>query len=362
MPLIQQINPAFPEIDWVLTTSQNWSPPFKCKVLAFVIGAGGLSGKIVNQTSNVSYGSSGSGAGGCAASILTLDPTVSYTATIGSGASHTLSGTQPGADGGNTTFSGSDIATMTGNGGSAGVQSFATSGGTVSLSGGAGGTATGGNLFNATGGAGGDAGNTGASPGSSSGSRFAGGGGAVGILGVGYRGGHAISTTGTPTVVNCAAGGAGVGGRGGDLEVQTATASADYASGAGSAYGPGEDKVSALGGTVTTLGGLGRAGDEPLLGPEGIGSILAFAGSARSGNTGSTARPAAGVGGEGQLGASVFNAGIFAGGGGISSNRSVAGDTFFGGGTGGAATTTSSGIGCKAGDGVVIIKLMEIIA
>lgn len=351
-------NPIVPDIEWVLTTSQSWSPPFKCKVLTFVIGAGGLAGKVSGTSANLTYCSSGGGAGGCSASILTLDPAVSYTATIGAGASHATSGILSGVDGGDTTFSGSDIDTMTGNGGGAGVLSYG--GGTRSAAGGAGGTATNGNLFNATGGAGGNADNTGAAAGSSSGSRFAGGGGAVGILGEGHRGGHALSTTGSPTLVDCAAGGAGVGGRGGDLDVQRASGSAAWTSGGGGTYGPGAD-TSGNFSTASTAGGLGRSGDSGGSFDTGTTGILILTGAARLGNSGGTTGPTAGVGGEGQRTNAVYNAGIFAGGGGIVDNRSIAGDTFFGGGTGGHATDSTTSPGCKAGDGVVIIKLLEII-
>lgn len=351
-------NPIVPDIEWVLTTSQNWSPPFKCKVLAFVIGAGGLSAKVAGTAANNTYSSSGGGAGGCAASILTLDPAVSYVVSIGAGASHTLSGAQPGANGGDTSFSGTDIDPMIGQGGRAGVVNNGS--GTRSATGGVGGIATGGNLFNATGGAGGDADNTGATAGSTGGSRFAGGGGAVGILGVGHRGGHALSTTGTPSLVDCAAGGAGVGGRGSDLDVQRTTSSASWCGGAGGAYGPGEDGSGDFT-SVNTDGGLGRAGQSPLLGPEGVGSILQFTGAGRNGNTGSTAYPEAGVGSEGQRTNTVIPPGIFAGSGGVVDAQSKAASTVFGGGTGGHATDSNTNSGCKAGDGVVIIKILEII-
>jgi len=353
-------NPVVPDIEWILSTSRSWSPPFKCKVLAFVIGAGGLSGKIAGTTGNRTYVSSGGGAGGCAASILTLDPAVSYTATIGAGASHTLSGALPGAAGGNTTFSGSDIDTMTGNGGGAGVT--ASGSGTRSVAGGAGGTASGGNLFNATGGAGGNADNTvgTASAGSSSGSRFAGGGGSVGILGEGYRGGHATSTTGSPSTVDCAAGGAGVGGRGGDLDVQRVSGGASFASGGGSAYGPGADGIGNLSASNTD-GGVGREGVSIIAGRDPSSSILLLTSAGRTGNTGSTASIGAGAGAEGQRTNGVLSPGIFAGGGGVVDSRTAAAKTYFGGGTGGHATDSSTSSGCKAGDGVVIIKLVEII-
>lgn len=350
-------NPIVPDIEWVLTTSQNWSPPFKCKVLAFVIGAGGLSAKQAGTTGNNSYCTSGSGAGGCAASILTLDPAVSYTIAIGAGSSHTLGGTQSGVNGGDTTLSGSGIDTMTGQGGQAGTYSQ-TNGQTEAL-GGDGGIATNGNLFNATGGAGGDAFSwKEAGP---NGNRLAGGGGSVGILGKGYDGGSATWVSGTISGgLDAAAGGAGVGGAGGTIISTRSTGSADLSAGGGGTYGPGENSSGDLF-SDDTAGGVGRAGDEPLLGPEGVGGILVFAGAARNGNTASTARPGAGVGGEGQRDSSVFNAGLFAGGGGVVNTRTVAGSTFFGGGTGGHATTSTTSEGCKAGDGVVIIKLVEII-
>ena len=248
---------------------------------------------------------------------------------------------------------------MTGNGGGAGSIVYSSLSVAV-ISGGTGGTATGGNLFNATGGAGGNVDTTGATRGSSNGSRFAAGGGAVGILGEGHRGGHAHSTTGSPSVVDCAAGGAGVGGRGGDLDVQTLSGTANFASGGGGTYGPGEDGSGNFS-TRNTDGGLGREGVPSDSGRDCSSSILLLTGAARTGDSSLTVSPGAGVGSEGQRTKNVFSPGIFAGGGGIADSRQQAASTFFGGGTGGHATKTTTAAGCKAGDGVVIIKLLEII-
>lgn len=350
-------NPIVPDIEWVLSSSQNWSPPFKCKVLTFVIGAGGLSAKQAGTTGNRSYCTSGAGAGGCAASILTLDPAVSYTVAIGAGASHTLSGTQPGVNGGDTSFSGSDIDPMIGQGGRAGTSSQTT--GQTEALGGDGGIATGGNLFNATGGAGGDAFSW-KEAGAIDGNRLAGGGGSVGILGKGYDGGSATWVSGTLTSgIDASAGGAGVGGSGGTIISTRNGTNANLTAGGGGTYGPGADSSGDFS-SDNTAGGLGRAGAVPLLGPEG-GSILLLTGAARNGNSGSGAYPEAGVGSEGCRTNTVLSPGIFAGGGGVVGTRTNAASTFFGGGTGGHATQSSTSSGCKAGDGVVIIKLLEII-
>jgi hypothetical protein len=128
----------------------------------------------------------------------------SYTCLPGTGApsiSVAAGAVQAGADGGDTTFSGSGIATMTAGGGKAGAAASSA----IVLSGGAGGVATGCDV-NVTGGAGGDIVSTAAG-------RAATGAGACGIQGNTYKAGNVTpAATGTTT----ATGGAAPGGVSGD--------------------------------------------------------------------------------------------------------------------------------------------------
>tara|TARA_Y100000361_G_scaffold61798_1_gene54284 strand:+ start:11458 stop:12420 length:963 start_codon:yes stop_codon:yes gene_type:complete len=130
----------------IFTTGETWSPNKTVQAYVYVIGAGGSG---AGGGGNSNHGFSGGGAGGCAVSLLKLTAGVTYTAVIGAGGAYSGGSTQAaGNAGGNTTFNGSDIDIMTGNGGSAGAIQ---SGG--SASGASGGSASGGNLMNNTGGA-----------------------------------------------------------------------------------------------------------------------------------------------------------------------------------------------------------------
>ena len=140
--------------------SVTYVPAWTSEVIAYVIGAGG-SGGAARDSSDWSSGASGGGAGGTAISRLTLTGGVSYTIAIGAGGARKTTDATPqtlaGAAGGNTTLSGSDISTMTGNGGTGGAGVTAGGG---SAAGGTGGSASGGNIANFTGGAAGAAGST----------------------------------------------------------------------------------------------------------------------------------------------------------------------------------------------------------
>ena len=159
MPLQTAPNPTGSIQEVVFTYSQTFTPSFKCKALVYVIGGGGSGGSCWASSATVKNCSGGGGAGGTAVSVLTLDPSVTYTATIGDGGAGSASpgNALNGNDGGNSEFSGTGIATMIGNGGSGGVAANAV-GSTASVAaGGAGGTASGGNQSNITGGSGGTA-------------------------------------------------------------------------------------------------------------------------------------------------------------------------------------------------------------
>ena len=137
--------------------SVTYTPLWTSEVIAYVIGAGG-SGGAARDSGDWSAGSSGGGAGGTAISRLTLTASVNYTITIGAGGAYkaTTGDDQAiaGAAGGNSSLSGSDISTMTANGGTGGAATIA---GGASAAGGTGGSASGGNIANLTGGAAGTA-------------------------------------------------------------------------------------------------------------------------------------------------------------------------------------------------------------
>ena len=132
--------------------SQTWAPSYDMEAYVYVIGAGGSG----CAGSNAGDFLSGGGAGGCAISKLSLSSGTTYTITIGAGGARTTSssGYTVGNAGGNTSFSGSGISTMTGNGGSGGLRiQYEVQG--SAIDGASGGTATGGTLANFTGGKGG---------------------------------------------------------------------------------------------------------------------------------------------------------------------------------------------------------------
>lgn len=133
----------------LLTESTTVSFPVDVEALVYVIGAGG------GGAASASARSTGGGAGGCAISKLTLSAGTTYTATIGARGTGGTVTSNPGSasnggNGGNTSFSGSGITTMFGNGGAGGTS---TTGFNTLLTGSAGGSASGGTLFNTTGGA-----------------------------------------------------------------------------------------------------------------------------------------------------------------------------------------------------------------
>ena len=137
-------------------SSESWTPSCTYQAYVYVIGGGGAGGAVGNASSNSYPQAQGGAAGGCAISFLTLTSGVTYTVTVGAGGgfvSHS-SGSNAGNNGGNSSLSGSDITTMTANGGDGGAVS------TGAISDNDGGTASGGNIANFTGGNGGAVSNT----------------------------------------------------------------------------------------------------------------------------------------------------------------------------------------------------------
>tara|TARA_B110000858_G_scaffold13145_1_gene13362 strand:+ start:55 stop:1074 length:1020 start_codon:yes stop_codon:yes gene_type:complete len=144
-------NTPFPTI--VFQTSRTWTCPMAMEAMVFVIGAGGGGAAGCAQGSNKVI-TNGGGGGGCSVSKLTL-AAQDYTVVVGSrgsGGSRSEAqgnGVDDGSAGGNSTFAGSGITTMAGNGGGGGSGQRADNpvSGVV-----AGGTATGGTIANNTGG------------------------------------------------------------------------------------------------------------------------------------------------------------------------------------------------------------------
>jgi len=150
--------------------SQSWTPSYTLQAYVYVIGGGGSGGCSGEDNRRAS----GGGAGGCALSLLTLVSGTAYTVTIGAGGAQIYNATNNndhGNAGGNSSFAGSGISTMTGNGGGGGYQNVG-----AAANGGSGGSASGGTIANFTGGAGGSSGDA---------NNNASGGGAVGLWATG---------------------------------------------------------------------------------------------------------------------------------------------------------------------------------
>ena len=188
--------------------STTWSPAQDMNAKIYVIGGGGSGGGSTAVAT-------GGGAGGCAVTIADLDASTTYTITVGAPGAcveQTSSGVNGNA-GGNSSFAGSGITTLTGSGGQAGKYDTLANG-AGAQTGGAGGAASGGTYGNFTGGAGGTV--------SGSGGYYkATGGGAVGLWATGtsapaITGTNQNSTTGfyhnNGGYIMSMAGGASVGG------------------------------------------------------------------------------------------------------------------------------------------------------
>ena len=183
--------PLIPDV--LLTVSTTWSPPYKVKALVRCFGGGG-SGAAV-QTGYYQYttaASTGGGAGEHSGSILELDPSITYTIVAGAGGARKIATAQqvfPGIAGGNTSFSGSGITTITANGGAGGGALLMPTHTTVyNLPGGAGGSGGAGALYRHTGGAGGAITKPAIAVNNFN-NALSTGGGAVGLYGTGFAGG-----------------------------------------------------------------------------------------------------------------------------------------------------------------------------
>lgn len=133
--------------------SQTYTPSYTSEVIAYVIGGGGSGAATERHSSYWRCFASGGGAGGTAISRLILTSGVNYTITIGAGGasvSETYNATvEAGNAGGASSLSGSDISTMTANGGQGGAGSITAS---ATVADRTGGSASGGNIANFTGG------------------------------------------------------------------------------------------------------------------------------------------------------------------------------------------------------------------
>jgi len=202
-------NPTSIIQELVFAASTTWTCPKDCKAFVSAIGGGGAGACLSYYYYNYKLAAAGGGAGGHARSFLDLAAGTTYTITVGagggSGAQYAQNSAKVNQSGGNSSFAGSGISTLTGNGGTGGPGNASNSSSSSSATGGAGGSASGGNLFNATGGAGGTATNNHSYTGGNY-SFASAGGGAVGVFGNTGGAGAAATTT---------YGGQSVGGSGG---------------------------------------------------------------------------------------------------------------------------------------------------
>jgi hypothetical protein len=230
--------PLIPDV--VLTVGTTWSPPYKVKALVRCFGGGGSGGVALTRSGGVSnsylWTATGGGAGEHAGSILELDSSVTYTVTVGAGGlqkSRSSDGGATGNAGGNTSFAGSGITTITANGGAGGaVTQFTVIADAGTRAGAVGGSGGAGELYRYTGGAGGainkpeDA--------EISNNILVSGGGAVGLFNTGFAGGSITFFTGEDNKA-CASGGGGINGVGGPVSVDSADGRATWG---GSTFGP----------------------------------------------------------------------------------------------------------------------------
>lgn len=123
----------------VFTTGQTWAPPYPCVAKIIVTGGGGS-----NALKSGSYdGCTSAGAGGTAIKFAqALSPAVTYTVVVGGGGA--MPTTTAGYAGTVSSFSGSGITTLTGNGGSATAYHSTSASNAITFVNG--GTATGGDL------------------------------------------------------------------------------------------------------------------------------------------------------------------------------------------------------------------------
>ena len=352
--------------DHYYAISTTLTPAFSFSALVHVIGAGGSGAASDGAASGGSPAicmATGGGAGGHAISRLNFTSGVTYTITIGAGgAQHQVVDGQrnDGNAGGNSSISGSDITTMTANGGGAGQGSIHESMSSFSESGGTGGSASGGNIANLTGGAGGA---ISGSAGASNATAFLGTGGGAVNVGRGAFAGGAINLYAQHAGTMRASGGGGTGGQGAYLNASSATSTDMYGMG-GAGTGPAADATSgnaaidqvgyflnytaanssaadqvnmAFGQNIfsSLIGGTGYSGQASLNGGGG-GGTNSYGGSGGFGGTAGVAKPlySGRSAGQGEMGS---------GSGGLVSNDGVAGNYVY-----------------RGGNGMVLIRVLEV--
>lgn len=344
--------------EFVFPVTTTWSPERACLAYVFSVGAGGSGGNVGSiLTGTKNGGATGGGAGGTAKSLLQLSPGVTYTATIGAGGagptgSVVETDTQNGNDGGITTFAGTGITTLTGNGGKGGRLKTSNANIDVVVAGAIGGTATGGTIFNVTGGSSGSISNSGQT--TSTLNSYATGGGAPGVSGTAFPSGS-ITNGGATALASWenATGGAGMGGSSGSLDVNLTNPTTATSGGSGIASG--EDDVNGSythyynPGNTTNVTQIGLTALH-MLSPVGLIYGHGSGGSAVISLNNSLTFPGIGFGGGGAR----------CGGGGVSSTY-VSGAGSWGG--GGGAFSAGDGSGsttCGAGgNGLVLIQVLE---
>ena len=252
--------PLIPDV--LLTVSTTWSPPYKIKALVRCFGGGGSGALAQTNVSDKCWAGSGGGAGEHAGSILELDPSVTYTVVVGAGGLAkyaTLTVGAVGNAGGNTSFAGSDVTTITANGGQGGTSLQMTTDSTAySLSGAAGGAGGAGELYRHTGGAGGAI----TKPAGSNNvidNALCTGGGGVGLFNTGFAGGAITWVTSASNNRAIATGGGGVNGAGGLVNTDSTNYHTTWG---GSSFGPAPNNINAL-----TTPGFGTTNNQQTIEP-----------------------------------------------------------------------------------------------
>ena len=131
MPVLG-INSSTPVKEIFLTKSQTWAAPFSGQALVTVVGGGGQGAAKGDSNNTPTLIALGGGAGGCAQSVLNIVGGVGYTVTIGAGGRNatlqTPTTSTDGTSGGNSSFAGTGVTTLTGNGGTGGKHGYIATG------------------------------------------------------------------------------------------------------------------------------------------------------------------------------------------------------------------------------------------
>ena len=374
-------------------TSRSFKPAYACKIVVHCFGGGGGGGAAYyNMENGQAVHATGGGAGQHSCSLLTVDPSVTYTVTVGGSGNYAYvrdaQRTMNGSAGGTSSFAGSDIVTVSAGGGGGG-NGYRGSG-TQLTAGGTGGAGGAGNLCALVGGAGGYSQNT--NGGSVTRQMLSTGGGAVNIYGNAFDAGRSYATGAYPGPT-FATGGAGIGG---SSSQATSSNGWDLSTRGGNLYGQsGGAAYSNMGGLPpsikmsTSVEGFGDnitgTAATPDIGNNTKGSIFDLlmhmvpynthgiqppGVGGRAGGIG----PNSGSGGEQNVNCPATNASLFAGGGALKSyssgvNVSNGGNGWGGVGGGGGGgqtyrgqnTTSTWGYSGLGGKGLVVIQFLEIV-